>query len=159
MARHKGFLILQWNIITLRDIPYPLATASLRLEFLFIALPDSFNSRRHAETSPSSLLNRCAYHFQTFPSSETVTHHRSGSITNLAKGLTVFARIRSMSWEKMKSMVEIEGFEHIEEAFKQKNGTITFTAHYGCWELMAIYVTHLYPDIAMVVRPLDNPLL
>jgi KDO2-lipid IV(A) lauroyltransferase len=83
----------------------------------------------------------------------------NNSVANLAKGMTVFARIPSMSWEKMKSMVEIEGFEHIEEAFKQKKGMITFTAHYGCWELMAIYVTHLYPEIAMVVRPLDNPLL
>jgi KDO2-lipid IV(A) lauroyltransferase len=82
-----------------------------------------------------------------------------GSIANLAKGMTMFARIPAMSWEKMKTLVEIEGFEHIEEAFKQKKGMITFTAHYGCWELMAIYVTHLYPEIAMVVRPLDNPLL
>jgi len=82
-----------------------------------------------------------------------------GSEANMAKGLTIFARIPSMSWETMKAMVEIEGFEHIEEAFKQKKGMITFTAHYGCWELMAIYVTHLYPEIAMVVRPLDNPLL
>jgi KDO2-lipid IV(A) lauroyltransferase len=81
------------------------------------------------------------------------------SVANLAKGMTMFARIPAMTWEKMKTMVEIEGFEHIQEAFKQKKGMITFTAHYGCWELMAIYVTHLYPEIAMVVRPLDNPLL
>jgi KDO2-lipid IV(A) lauroyltransferase len=80
----------------------------------------------------------------------------SQSIDNLARGLSLFARIPLMTDEMMEETVEIEGFEHIREAFARGKGMITFTAHYGFWELMAIYVTRLYPKIAMVVRPLDN---
>jgi KDO2-lipid IV(A) lauroyltransferase len=81
------------------------------------------------------------------------------SVNNLARSMSMYSRIPFMSDVEMEKMVEIEGFEHIHEAFKQGKGMITFTAHYGFWELMAIYVTRLYPKIAMVVRPLDNPRL
>src|SRR5258706_3565263 len=81
------------------------------------------------------------------------------SVANLGRLLAIYPRISSMSDAEMEKTVEIEGFEHIREAFRRGKGMITFTAHYGCWELMAIYVTRLYPKIAMVVRPLDNPRL
>jgi Kdo2-lipid IVA lauroyltransferase/acyltransferase len=81
------------------------------------------------------------------------------SVYNLARLMAIYPRIASMTDAEMEKTVEIEGFEHIREAFRKGKGMITFTAHYGCWELMAIYVTRLYPKIAMVVRPLDNPLL
>jgi KDO2-lipid IV(A) lauroyltransferase len=81
------------------------------------------------------------------------------SVDNLARLLAIYPRISSMTDADMEKTVEIEGFEHIREAFRRGKGMITFTAHYGCWELMAIYVTRLYPKIAMVVRPLDNPRL
>jgi len=78
------------------------------------------------------------------------------SMDNLAAGLTMFARIPLMTGEMMEKKVETVGFEHIREAFQRGKGMITFTAHYGCWELMAIYVTRIYPRVSMVVRPLDN---
>ena len=81
------------------------------------------------------------------------------SVENLARGMAIFARIPSMSDEAMEELVEIEGFEHIRAAFERGKGMITFTAHHGCWELMAIYVTRLYSRISMLVRPLDNPRL
>jgi KDO2-lipid IV(A) lauroyltransferase len=81
------------------------------------------------------------------------------SIDCLGDGLATFTRIPRMSRREMDAMIHLSGFEHIEAAFQKKHGMITFTAHYGCWELMAIYVTKLYPRIAMLVRPLDNPLL
>jgi KDO2-lipid IV(A) lauroyltransferase len=81
------------------------------------------------------------------------------SIAYLSQALTTFVRIPTMKAPEMDALVETEGFHHIEEAFRQKKGMITFTAHYGFWELMAIYVTRLYPDVSMVVRPLDNPKL
>jgi KDO2-lipid IV(A) lauroyltransferase len=81
------------------------------------------------------------------------------AVDNLARLLAIYPRISSMTNEEMEKTVEIEGFEHIRNAFRQGKGMITFTAHFGCWELMAIYVTRLYPKIAMLVRPLDNPRL
>jgi len=97
----------------------------------------------------------------SFPDFAPEEHRRIArqSVDNLAQGLAMFARIPLMTDDMMEKKVEIEGFEHIREAFRQGRGMITFTAHYGCWELMAIYVTRLYPKISMLVRPLDNPLL
>jgi KDO2-lipid IV(A) lauroyltransferase len=81
------------------------------------------------------------------------------SLDTLADSVAMFARIATLNRDTMSDWVTIEGFEHIEEAFKKGRGMITFTAHMGCWELMAVRVTWLYPLIAMVVRPLDNPKL
>lgn len=81
------------------------------------------------------------------------------SVRNLARGFSLYGKIPELCQKGMDEMVETEGFEHIQEAFKKGKGMITFTAHYGNWELMAIHVTRLYPQVAMLVRPLDNPRL
>jgi KDO2-lipid IV(A) lauroyltransferase len=141
---------MQLLLVLLRTLPFAWSCVLSRtmIRLILTVMP----KRRRLITEQIRLS------FPDRPASEQVAIAQ-GSVANLAKGMSVFARIPSMSWDAMQAMVEIEGFEHIEEAFKQKKGMITFTAHYGCWELMAIYVTHLYPEIAMVVRPLDNPLL
>jgi Kdo2-lipid IVA lauroyltransferase/acyltransferase len=78
------------------------------------------------------------------------------SIDNIAEGLSAFAYMPKMDRAEMESRVTLEGAEHMEDAFRQGRGMITFTAHYGSWELMANYVTRRYPRVAMLVRPLDN---
>ncbi len=96
--------------------------------------------------------------FPTLSSSELEALARR-SLNTLADGVATFSRISSFNRKTLDHWVTIEGFEHIEEAFRKGRGMITFTAHMGCWELMAVYVTWLYPRVAMVVRPLDNPKL
>ena len=81
------------------------------------------------------------------------------SIECLADGVAIFARIPRMTDREMDRLVVVHGDEHMEAAYRRGHGMITFTAHYGCWELMAIYVTRRYPRVAMLVRPLDNPRL
>lgn len=81
------------------------------------------------------------------------------SVDFLAKGISSFARIPDMTEQSMESWVQVEGLEHLRAALARGKGVITFTAHYGFWELMAIYITRLYPEVSMVVRPLDNPWL
>lgn len=97
----------------------------------------------------------------SFPELDTQSRRRIAdeSNDNFARGLSVFIHIPRLCRKGMDDIVETEGFHHIEEAFKKGKGMITFTAHYGCWEMMAIHVTRFYPLIAMVVRPLDNPRL
>lgn len=97
----------------------------------------------------------------SFPDRSDAWRHEVAerSIDYLGDGLATFARIPLMSRSEMDRLIRISGFEHIDAAFQKKRGMITFTAHYGCWELMAVYVTMLYPRVSMVVRPLDNPRL
>ena len=78
------------------------------------------------------------------------------SLDTLADGVATFARIPTLNKTTMGEWVDTEGFEHVEEAYRKGHGMITFTAHMGCWEMMAVYVTWLYPRVSMLVRPLDN---
>jgi KDO2-lipid IV(A) lauroyltransferase len=81
------------------------------------------------------------------------------SIACLADGVAMFARINRMSDEELYGLVDIQGGEYIDAAFSRGHGVITFSAHYGCWELMAAFLTKRFPRLAMLVRPLDNPRL
>jgi KDO2-lipid IV(A) lauroyltransferase len=96
-----------------------------------------------------------------FPEKSVTSIHRlvDQSIDTLADGVATFPRIPQLKMDTMPDWVVTEGMEHVEEAYRQGRGMITFTAHMGCWELMAVYITHRYPRVAMVVRPLDNPKL
>ena len=81
------------------------------------------------------------------------------SLENFARGLSLYGQIPARCKKGMDDVVLFDGKEHVDAALRQGRGAITFTGHYGYWEMMAIHVTRLYPLIAMVARPLDNPLL
>ena len=83
----------------------------------------------------------------------------SGDWPAWRNGACLLPAPRSLVRSGMDRMVELEGVEHIEAAYRRGQGMITFTAHYGCWELMAVYVTQRFPRVSMLVRPLDNPRL
>jgi len=81
------------------------------------------------------------------------------SFVNLARSMCDILDLESWDEEKIGRLVHIEGWERIEEAYRQGNGVLLFSGHIGCWEL----VPHLQGlrnlPLGMVVRPLDNPLL
>jgi KDO2-lipid IV(A) lauroyltransferase len=54
---------------------------------------------------------------------------------------------------------EIEGFEHVEDAYRKKKGVILFSAHHGAWELNALAQALKGYPMGLVVRRLDNPYL
>ncbi len=79
-----------------------------------------------------------------------------GSLENLAKGIPVF--VRMPQWKKNPpSWLIHHDIHHIEESIKRGKGTLCFTAHYGCWELMAYDVMRRYQHVGIVYRELDNP--
>lgn len=96
---------------------------------------------------------------ESFPE-RTPDQHRDiaqQSIENLARGIAWYPKIPAIVRNDLQHMLGTEGFEHVREALRVGKGAITFTGHYGFWEMMAIHVTKLFPDVSMVVRPLDNP--
>ena len=59
--------------------------------------------------------------------------------------------------EQMLERVEVEGQEHVRQAYRQGKGVLYFTGHFGYWEIQAIaFALHAEP-ISVVARPLDNP--
>jgi len=53
----------------------------------------------------------------------------------------------------------VEGLEHVEAAARKGRGVITFTGHLGCWESWPVALGSQGVPIAVIARPLENPLL
>jgi KDO2-lipid IV(A) lauroyltransferase len=59
--------------------------------------------------------------------------------------------------ERLRSLVEYEGLEHIQNAYAQGKGVLLFSGHFGHWELTAMMQGYLGLPLYLVARPLDNP--
>jgi len=65
----------------------------------------------------------------------------------------------AMQPRDLERIVEFEGVEHIRKAFLKGKGVFVFSGHFGNWEMVALMQGWLGYPMAMVTRPLDNPLL
>lgn len=59
----------------------------------------------------------------------------------------------------LERLVEYEGVEHLRRAFLKGKGVFVFSGHFGNWEMVALMQGWLGYPMALVTRPLDNPLL
>lgn len=82
-----------------------------------------------------------------------------GVFRSIARILVVFARFPRLTKDNIGEWIHYEGFEHFEEALRRGKGALFYTAHLGNWELSAFAHGLLAEPMAVVVRPLDNPLL
>lgn len=61
--------------------------------------------------------------------------------------------------DRLRSLVRVEGMDHLRSAMARGRGALLLTAHFGNWELLATsHILTGYP-LSVVVRPLDHPLL
>ena len=73
--------------------------------------------------------------------------------------LMVLLKFSTMRPEQMLSHVEFEGEERVRAAHAHGRGVLLFTGHFGFWEINAlVHALALHP-MAVLARPLDNPLL
>lgn len=97
---------------------------------------------------------------RSFPELAKADHERIAeeSISNLARGTPVLMRMPEILKGKSDpDWVDVEGLEILQKARAQGKGVVTFTGHYGCWELMAALTMKNYPNVSAVYRALDNP--
>jgi KDO2-lipid IV(A) lauroyltransferase len=82
-----------------------------------------------------------------------------GVFVHFGRLLLELIRFSSFTPEQMLARVEVEGQEHVRQAYRRGHGVLYFTGHFGYWEIQAIaFALHAEP-ISVVARPLDNPLL
>ena len=73
--------------------------------------------------------------------------------------LMVLLKFSTLTPRRMLDQVEFEGEERVAAAHGHGRGVLLFTGHFGFWEINAlVHALALHP-IAVLARPLDNPLL
>lgn len=73
--------------------------------------------------------------------------------------LLVLLKFSTMRPEEMLACVEFEGEERVRAAQAQGHGVLLFTGHFGFWEINALVHGLVLEPMAVLARPLDNPLL
>ncbi len=69
-------------------------------------------------------------------------------------------RLQRIHLDSFLAGVEIRGQEHIDRAADLGRGILYLTAHIGVWEVSALTIGLIRPELLLAVnRPLDNPLL
>jgi len=61
--------------------------------------------------------------------------------------------------EELLALADLEGVEHLQRARAAGRGVVAPSAHLGNWEVQAVASVPRVGEIAVVARPLDNPLL
>ena len=82
-----------------------------------------------------------------------------GMFSHFGRLLVVFLKFCSMDATGMLAHVEFEGEERVASAHSQGKGVLLFTGHFGFWEINALVHALVMRPMAVLARPLDNPLL
>jgi len=82
-----------------------------------------------------------------------------GMFAHFGRLLTVLLKFSTMSAAEMLARVEFEGEERVRAAHAEGRGVLLFTGHFGFWEINALVHALEIKPMAVLARPLDNPLL
>jgi KDO2-lipid IV(A) lauroyltransferase len=76
---------------------------------------------------------------------------------NSGKNLADVVRFKKHFTREIQPLVECEGLEHFDKAYRRGRGLIGVTGHIGNFELMAAYIKNRGYDVAVIGRELSNP--
>ncbi len=79
--------------------------------------------------------------------------------TNTGRNLVDAVRFKRHYRRQIAPLVEIEGLEHFDRAYKAGKGLIGVTGHIGNFELMAVHMASLGYEIAVIGREMYDPRL
>jgi KDO2-lipid IV(A) lauroyltransferase len=82
-----------------------------------------------------------------------------GMFSHFGRLLTVLLKFSTMRPEEMLARVEFEGEDRVVAAHAGGRGVLLFTGHFGFWEINALVHALEIKPMAVLARPLDNPLL
>jgi Kdo2-lipid IVA lauroyltransferase/acyltransferase len=82
-----------------------------------------------------------------------------GMFAHFGRLLAVLLKFSTMRPDQMLACVEFEGEERVAHAHAQNRGVLLYTGHFGFWEINALVHALSLKPMAVLARPLDNPLL
>jgi Kdo2-lipid IVA lauroyltransferase/acyltransferase len=82
-----------------------------------------------------------------------------GMFSHFGRLLMVLLKFSTMRPQRMLSRVEFDGEDRVLAAHSQGRGVLLFTGHFGFWEINALVHALVLHPMAVLARPLDNPLL
>lgn len=103
-------------------------------------------------------LNNLDAAFPNRPAAERAAIARE-MFSHFGRLLMVLLKFSTMRPEQMLRHVEFEGEERVTAAHALNRGVLLFTGHFGFWEINALVHALRMKPMAVLARPLDNPLL
>jgi KDO2-lipid IV(A) lauroyltransferase len=81
------------------------------------------------------------------------------TFSHFGRLLMVLLKFSTMRPDQMLQQVEFAGEERVVHAHAEGKGVLLFTGHFGFWEINALVHALAIQPMAVLARPLDNPLL
>ena len=78
---------------------------------------------------------------------------------NIGRGFVEYAMFPALSKKDLEKIVEFKGFEHLDKALQNKNGSVLVTGHFGSWELMGAAISRRGYPIDFLVGEQRNILV
>ena len=143
-------LAVQTVMAAARKLPYRLVRAGgagLGLAFYALDAP-------HRRLTRANLA-------EAFPgrSPREVRAIARGVFEHFGRLLVEMLRFSGLGRDAMRAAVDIEGQDRLRAAHAKGCGVLLITGHFGFWEINALAHGAFLEPIALVARPLDNPLL
>jgi Kdo2-lipid IVA lauroyltransferase/acyltransferase len=82
-----------------------------------------------------------------------------GMFAHFGRLLMVLLKFSTMPAGRMLNHVEFDGEDRVVNAHALQRGVLLFTGHFGFWEINALVHALELKPMAVLARPLDNPLL
>ena len=82
-----------------------------------------------------------------------------GMFEHFGRLLLELIRFRTLTREQILALSDVEGEEHVVEAYRRGRGLILVGAHIGYWEMQGLAHAVAWKPISVMARPLDNPRL
>jgi KDO2-lipid IV(A) lauroyltransferase len=101
-------------------------------------------------------LDNLAHAFPSMPPAERERIVR-GMFEHFGRLLLELVRFQSLSIAEMRALSEVEGDEHVRQAYERGKGVIFIGGHFGYWEMQGITHALFWKPFSIMVRPIDNP--
>ena len=81
-----------------------------------------------------------------------------GSFQHFGSVLMDTIKFPRLNEKKKNRLIQVEGEEHLRRALRENKGVITFSAHFGSWEIIQYFISQM-GKFTVIARALDNTLL